>query len=90
MQSGLAAALLPLSILSPTLPYLYSLLRNEIGLAISKYKGYGCGCGVTGCLPQGGVIWMQKCGKSWGGWPVPLKCFLLVSSGSRMTHSTYL
>lgn len=29
MQSGLAGAPLPLSILSPTLPYHYPLLRNE-------------------------------------------------------------
>lgn len=30
MQSGLVAAPLPLSILSPTLPYLFPLLRNEM------------------------------------------------------------
>lgn len=67
-----------------------STFKKQNGLAISKHQGHGCGCGVRGCLPLGGVIWMQKCGETWGGWPVPLKCFLLVSSGSRMTRSTYL
>lgn len=81
--------LLPLSTFSP--PCLIFLhFEKWDGLPISKHKEHACGCGVRGCLPQGGVIWMQKCGKSWGGWPVPPKYFLFVSSGSRMTHSTYL
>ena len=65
-------------------------LEKQNGLPISNHKENGVWMWHEGCLPQGGVIWEQKCGKSWGGRPASPNYFLFVSSGSGVTHSASL